>query len=346
MAYEELRRVLDQVKPTPDREKAMLEDLLREHEERMNGPMKKRRVLPRFAALAAAAALMATTCAFAVVTGLDQRLLGYFGGTPEQEALLSPAAVAVDKEIKDQGSTLHVRQVIADRYSAVILMDFTAPEGTVLDGDYYTLGNSHIRGRTADRAELSSWGSGWTLLEDEDPGDNRITLLYRVDFIDGDGNALGTTLTLDFTGLYDNNLDENCLVQGNWRFKVTLPEADPGRYVILETPIEIEEKKVTLTSLYLSPISLAWELGEGEDDLEALDHSALHGRKDWPELITLTMEDGRELSPGEIKFMITQFKTDLLERDRGRYCFGLPEIIDPEAAVSVTIFGQSFGMRD
>ena len=346
MAYEELRRVLDQVKPTPDREKAMLEDLLREHEERMNGPMKKRRVLPRFAALAAAAALMATTCAFAVVTGLDQRLLGYFGGTPEQEALLSPAAVAVDKEIKDQGSTLHVRQVIADRYSAVILMDFTAPEGTVLDGDYYTLGRSHIQGRTADGAELSSWGFDWTLLEDEDPGDNRITLLYRVNFIDGDGNALGTTLTLDFTGLYDNNLDENCLVQGNWKFKVALPEADPGRNVILETPIEIEEKKVTLTSLYLSPISLAWELGEGKDDLEALDHSALHGRKDWPELITLTMEDGRELSPGEIKFMITQFKTDLLERDRGRYCFGLPEIIDPEAAVSVTIFGQSFGMRD
>lgn len=343
MAYEELKRVLDQVRPTRDREEAMLEDLLREHEERMNGPMKKRRILPRFAALAAVAALMATTCAFAVVTGLDQRLLSYFGGTPEQEALLSPAAVTVGKEIKDQGSTLHVRQVIADRYSAVILMDFTAPEGTVLDGDYYTLWTT-LHGKTADGAALSSWGSGWTLLEDGDPGDNRITLLYRVDFIDGDGNALGTTLTLDFEGLYSDNVRENCVVQGHWKCKVTLPEADPGRYVTPEAPIEIGENEVTLTSLYLSPISLAWELGEGEDDLESLDHSALHGREDWPELITLTMDDGRKLSPGEIKFMITEYKTDLLERDRGRYCLELRSIIDPAEAISVTIFGQSFDL--
>lgn len=344
MAYEDLRRVLDQVKPAPDREEAMLEDLLTE--ERTGTNMKTRKKLPRLAAVAVAAALMATTCAFAVVTGLDQRLLGYFGGTPEQEALLSPAAVAVDKEIKDQGSTLHVRQVIADRYSAVFLMDFTAPEGTVLDGDYYTLGNSHIRGRTADGAELSSWGFGWTLLEDGDPGDNRITLLYRVDFIDGDGNALGTTLTLDFAGLYDNNLNENCLAQGNWKFRVTLPENDPGRYVALGSPIEIGEKEVTLTSLYLSPISLAWELGEGEDDLESLDRSALHGREDWAEFVTLAMNDGRELAPGEIKFMITEYKTDLLDQDRGRYCFGLRSIIDPGSVASVSIFGQSFEMAE
>ncbi len=58
------------------------------------------------------------------------------------------------------------------------------------------------------------------------------------------------------------------------------------------------------------------------------------------------MEDGRELSPGEIKFMITQFKTDLLERDRGRYCFELPQIVDPAEAISVSIFGQSFDLQD
>lgn len=339
MAYEDLKRVLDQVKPSPNREEAMLSALLTE--ERMETPMKTRKKLSRLAAMGVAAALLLTTCAFAVVTGLDGRLLHYFGGTPEQEPLLSPTAVAVNREIKDQGSTLHVRQVIADRYSAVFLMDFTAPEGTVLDGDYYTLGNNHIRGKTADGIQLSSWGYGWTLLEDEDPGDNRITLLYRVDFIDGDGNALGTTLTLDFTGLYDNNWNENCLTQGNWKFKVTLPQADPGRYATPEAPIEIEGKKLTLTSLYLSPISLAWELGEGEDDLGSLDRSALHGREDWPELITLTMADGQEFSPGELKFLHTQYKTDLLEQDRGRYCFSLQSIIDPVEVVSVTLFGQS-----
>lgn len=340
MADEDLKRVLDQVKPAPDREEAMLANLLCERE-RMNGSMKKGQTASRFTALAAAAALLAATCAFAVVTGLDQRLLDYFGVGPEQEVLLSPAAMVIDKEIKDQGATLHLRQVIADRYSALFLMDFTAPEGTVLDGDYYALGK-HIRGMKADGTQLSSWGLGWELLEDGDPKDNRITLLFRADFIDGDGDALGTALTLDFEGLYSDNRGENCLVRGHWRCKVTLPTDDPGRYVAPEVPMEIGGNKVTLTSLYLSPISLAWELGEGEDDLRSLDRSALHGREDWSEVVTINMADGRERSPGEIKFLHTQYKTDLLEYDRGRYCFGLRSIIDPSDAVSVTLFDQTF----
>lgn len=340
MAYEELRRVLDQIKPAREQEEAMLSALLTE--ERTEAPMKTGKRLPRLAVAALAAAMVATTCAFAAVTGLDKRILNYFGGTPESETLLSPAAVEVNKTLTDHGSTLHVRQVIADRYSVAVLMDFTAPEGTVLNGDYYALGNGRIRGKTADGAKLSAWGCGWTLLEDEDPGDNRVTLLYWVDFIDGDGDALGATLTLEFDGLYDNNLNKNCLVQGYWKFKANLPQADPGRYAAPETPIEINGNKVTLTSLYVSPISLAWELGEGEDDLESLDRSVLHGREDWPEVITLTMADGRELSPSELKFLHTQYKTDLLEQDRGRYCFSLPEIIDPSEAVSLTLFDQNF----
>ena len=138
MAYEELRRVLDQVKPSREREEAMLERLLTD--ERTGYPMKKRHLSPRLAAAMAAAALMLTTGAFAAVTGLDGRLLDYFGGSGEQEELLSATAMVVGKELTDQGSTLHVRQVVADRYSAVVLMDFTAPEGTALDGDYYALG--------------------------------------------------------------------------------------------------------------------------------------------------------------------------------------------------------------
>lgn len=343
MTYEELKRVLDQVKPTRSQEEAMLSALLTE--ERTENRMKTRNKLPRLGAVLAAA-LLATTCAFAAVTGLDRRILSYFGGTQATEALLSPAAVAVDKKLTSRGSTLHVRQVVADRYSAVFLMDFTAPEGTVLDGDYYVLGNEHIRGKTAAGDELSSWGWGWTLLEDEDPGDNNITLLYQVDFIDGDGDALGSTLTLELDGLYSDNLEKNCLARGHWKCKVTLPQADPGRYVTPEAPMEIEGNRVALTSLYLSPVSLAWELGEGEDGLEALGRSGLfHSQEDWSEFITLTMTDGRQLSPGELKFLVTQYKTDLLEVDRGRYCFGLPEIIDPAEVTSVTLFGQSFALQ-
>ena len=34
---------------------------------------------------------------------------------------------------RDRGAVMRIEQVIADRYCAAVLIDFTAPEGTVLD---------------------------------------------------------------------------------------------------------------------------------------------------------------------------------------------------------------------
>ena len=341
MAYDELKRVLDQVKPSREREEAMLKRLLTD--ERTGYPMKKRHLTPRLAAVAAAAAILLTTGAFAAVTGLDGRLLDYFGGSGEQEELLSATALVVDKELKDQGSTLHVRQVVADRYSAVVLMDFTAPEGTALDGDYYALGGK-VRATAPDGTKMSGWGSGFTLLDDGDPGDGHVTLLLTVHTLDDSFNFLGARLSLDFEGLYGDTTEEDRLAQGRWRCAVTLPDEDPGRYVALDAPMEVGGNRVTVTSLYISPVSLAWELGEGEDDLESMDAAALHGRKDWPEQVFLTTRDGESVPVGEPNFLLTQYKTDLRGEDHGQYCFRLPRIIDPAEVTAVTIFGAEFSL--
>lgn len=332
MVYEDLKRVLDQVKPAPDREEAMLSALLAE--ERTETRMKTRNKLPRFTALAAAATLLAATYAFAAVTGLDQRILDHLGGTPETEPLLTPAAVAVDKTIKDQGSTLHVRQVVADRYSAVILMDFTAPEGTVLDGEHYELWEKLRGGMTSDGEKVSAWGSEWTLVEDGDRTDNRITLLLRVDFIEGDAKSLGADLTLEFEGLYSDNIRQNRVLQGNWKCKVTLPETDPGRYVTPETPVTIEGCPVTLLSLYVSPITVAWEL-DAEEQHAALEY--LQKDEYWLKQVSLTLSDGRQVSPRELSYRVSG-----MSMRECRYCSRLPEIIDPAEVVSVTLFDQTF----
>lgn len=341
MAYEELKRVLDQVKPSREREEAMLERLLTD--ERTGYPMKKRHLTPRLAALAAAAAILLTTGAFAAVTGLDGRLLGYFGGSGEQEELLSATAMVVDKELTDEGATLHVRQVVADRYSAVVLMDFAAPEGTALAEDYYALGGK-VRATAPDGTKMNSWGSGFTLLADGDPEDGHITLLLTVQTLDDSFNFLGARLSLDFEGLYGDTTEEDLLAQGHWKCTVTLPDQDPGRYVTLDGPMEVGGNQVTVTSLYVSPISLAWELGEGEDDLESMDTAALHGREDWPEQIFLTTQAGETIPVGEPNFLLTQYKTDLRGEDQGRYCFRLPGIIDPAEVTAVTIFGTEFSL--
>lgn len=332
MAYEELKRVLDQVKPTPEREEAMLSALLTE--ERTGNRMKTRNKLPRLAAVGVAAAVLLTMGAFAAVTGLDGRLLTYFGGTPEQEELLSPAAVEVDKKLTDKGSTLHVRQVVADRYSAVVLMDFTAPEGTVLDGDHYELWEKLRGGMTSDGEKVSAWGSEWTLVEDGDRTDNQITLLLRVDFIDGDAKSLGADLTLEFEGLYSDDIRQNRVLQGNWKCKVTLPETDPGRYVTPEIPVTIEGRPVTLLSLYVSPITVAWEL-DAEEQHAALEY--LQKDEYWLKQVFLTLSDGRQVFPKELSYRVSG-----MSMRECRYCSRLPEIIDPAEAVSVTLFDQTF----
>ena len=170
MGYERLNQMLNQVKPSQQQEEAMLKHLLQK--ERTESDMKTKHRMPKMAAAMLAAAILTTSAFAAVATGLDQRLCSILGRNRSRRNCSSPAAVVVDKELKDQGTTLRIEQAIADRYSAVVLIDLTTPEGTVLDGDYYTLGErDRLRARTADGTEMDSFGVGWTLLEDEDSAD-------------------------------------------------------------------------------------------------------------------------------------------------------------------------------
>lgn len=346
MDEQNLRRVFDHVKPSPQQEDAILERILGEGEQ----TGKRRYPLPRLAAVTVATAVLLTTGVFAAVwAGLDGRLLDYFGATPDNEALLSPAAVVVDQKMEDQGSTLHLRQLIADRYSAVALLDFTAPEGTVLDGDFYKI-KTTVLVTAADGTELPPWtamvgpASPWRLLEDDDGADNKISLLMRIDypFPERDGYCMGADLTLEFDGLYSDTVCKNCLAPGHWEFQVTLPETDPGRYVKLEAPIEIEEHKATLTSVYLSPISLVWELGEGEDNFEALKTAQFKNREDneWGELVSIHMADGEAIPPGEAIVSATSWQDGLLD-----YRFRLEAVIDPAQVTAVRLFDQVFPLE-
>ena len=58
------------------------------------------------------------------------------------------------------GAVLRIEQVIADRYCAAILIDFTAPEGTVLDQDYYAFDET-VSATSKDGVTMQTWGVGW-----------------------------------------------------------------------------------------------------------------------------------------------------------------------------------------
>ena len=169
MANERLKRMFDQVRPSPEREEAMLAELLRE-EEREVRPM--RRDWKRTAVLALIAAALLAAAALAVATVLDPAFLEHFGAGPKDEPLLGKTAVDVNltaepRELVYVGTgctaggpatedigTFFIRQAVVDRHSAKFLVDYTAPEGMVLDGDYYYPGFDYVLRGEEDRKSV------------------------------------------------------------------------------------------------------------------------------------------------------------------------------------------------
>lgn len=144
MDQRKLNQMFELLAPTPEQTQNGLNRLLHE---RMDHPMKK---LKKMTAISIAAALMLVTCAAAVMTGIDQRLIDFLGGGEQAQELLASGAQPVDVTSEDNGASLHVTQVLMDRYTILILSDFTAPEGTVLDlrvADGICRGNKSVSAR-------------------------------------------------------------------------------------------------------------------------------------------------------------------------------------------------------
>ena len=115
MDPKELNQMFEQLAPTPEQMQRELTRLLQE--ERKGHPMKN---LKKAVVFCVAAALMLVTCAAAVVIGIDQRLIDFLGGGEQAQELLAPGAQPVDVTTEDNGASLHVTQVLMDRYTIQI----------------------------------------------------------------------------------------------------------------------------------------------------------------------------------------------------------------------------------
>ncbi len=261
---ENLRRVFDQTRPSPEQKEAMLSRLL--EPERKGRPMKK---LKKLTVFAVAAALMIISCAAAVVTGIDKRLLDYFGANQKQAELLAPGAVPVDVTVEDNGATLHISQVLMDRYYIMFLADFTAPEGTVLDRDDYTFvtpAGVGLRPNLLDQAgepiEIDGgWSWGDEVLDDGEPLDNHLSLLFRLTLDEGvqpDWEIGGISMyNINLIRYGENPWDIFTVWSGDWSCEVPFTWQDIGRSIQPNQVIgQLDGKDITLTDVYLSPITL------------------------------------------------------------------------------------------
>ena len=274
----------------------------------------------------------------AAALGLDQRLAEYFEATAEQEELLATAAVPMNIVKRDSGAVLRIEQVIADRYCAAVLIDFTAPEGTILDQDYYAFDRS-VSATSRDGVKMQTYGIGWEVLPSntENETGRHATILMTIHSLKGEFNFIGAKVKLTLDGLYRDNCLEELVVPGRWSCTFTLPETDPGRLCTVNEPIEIEGKNAVLTTLYVSPLSLTCEIKQGTDDLKKTVEPIYSD--DGKESIApeVTLQNGETVGAADWLFLITNYADK-----RGRYCFQMDEILDPETVSNVTVFGETF----
>lgn len=262
MEQHELNRMFDALAPTQEQERAGLSRLLQT--ERKGRPMKK---LKKLTVVGVAAALMVISCAAAVVTGIDQRLLDYFGVSPGRAELLLPGAMAVDVSAEDNGATLRATQVLRDRYSIAVAADFTAPEGTVLDvngpdrefNHFGDVGKICFLNEAGAPVEVSAYSCKWYSLDDGYPKDNRLSLLCYLNVPEGlDWEVSSLALDTENLTVFDRtDVDFHTFYTGSWPLEVPLPQADMGRTQQFDQRVgELDGSAIRLKEVYLSPITM------------------------------------------------------------------------------------------
>ena len=348
----DLRRMFDRTAPSREQETAILDRL--SGTEREEHTMK--RGMKRMAAALIAAALM-MTAAFAVATGLDQRLMDYFGIRQEDMALVADGVVQVDKaHTYENGWTVEVKQLLFDRYCGEILVDLTAPEGTVLTEqdyrmDFQTLPtNRDMTGR--------GWGGGIGgeyLPESSDLAHGRISMLLHIHLEVASGDLLGIKLKLTpeklgWWGLEEeNDWEFHTLAdfrEESWTVKLTIPEADPGRTLTTEQPLNVAGYELPVEQLYVSPISFLYDVSglpfRGQpfdgDTVDGL--MAVMGDEELTNAV-LTMADGSQVTMAARYFCQISHPAEGMF-DQGRVIYRLADIIDPNQVSSVTILDQKF----
>ena len=328
----ELKRVFTQVRPTPEQEQAMLDRLLRKQK-----GVKPVSQMKKITALGAAAALLLMACAFTVATGLDQRILEYFQGGPEDAGLMSAGIVPVEQShTYDNGWTVEIEQVLMDRNSIAALVEITAPDGIVPEADYRIFDMEPVITNAQGEELLLGGVPRGTPLEDPDLEDNQAAILWSFDCLLGVEEMWGGSFSLTPRQFCWSREDEPVRFSDGWSCTGTLPTQDPGLLYQLNAPLSLEGRELGLKSVYISPIRFVFTLEDCDPTMDALHEGA--------ESVSLTLEDGSVVKMAQRIFSASADQTG--ETDDCRVLLQPEKLVDPHGVVSVTLYGQTFSLKD
>ena len=329
-----LRRVLDQVRPSWEQEEAMLDRLLTG--ERTEPNMRPVKLWKKSAVAAACAAALLLACAFTFATGLDQRIVEYFKGEPKDAGLMSAGVVPVEQShTYDNGWTVEIKQVLMDRDSIAALVELTAPEGIVPELEYRIFDMEPAITSAQGEALLLGGVPRGIPLEDPDPEDNQVTILWSYDVLLGVEEMWGGSFTLTPRQFFWSTEEGPVQFSDGWSCTGMLPTQDAGLLYWTDELFSLEGEELGLKSVYISPIRFAFTLEACDPAMDTL-------HEEWGS-VSLTLEDGSVIKMEEGIYSASADQTG--ETDDCRVQFQPEKLVDPQTVRSVTLYGQTFSLE-
>ena len=271
--------------------------------------------------IAALAAVLLVGTAAAVALPLWEN---YFGPLDQgQLAVVERLSETLPDAVTSNGATMTPLAAFGGHGALYLMLEVEAPEGTVLptlgENEQYWLsggGEPQVRTRleTPEGRDVEdlSYAVGVTCLEDDDPTDNKISLVVNVT---ADGDLAG--LTLRIPGLWKWEIADQStftpVFTGDFAFLIS---EDMGEDCVTTLDVagvttQTRWGPVTLETLELSSLGLRWSYRIDEATAQAA-REAEQAAAEEPPAVTVLNEDGSE-SPMEAEILIAPEMTLILK---------------------------------
>jgi len=261
LSNKNINRLFEALTPKTEQKEKMLHNILaqsRNESKKYSGFTPVKRLRP----VVLAAVLMVcltTTAVAAAYMGLDKAFLKFLNPLNDEQAkYLSNGAYVVDKQVANEDGILTIKQVIGDSNLTYILMDFTAPEGTVLNAARYRFLDTFMS-----NTGQNSRSTGFNVLDDENPNDNKISLVMS---IFTKNSIAGQTVRFIFNDLQAADplpgIFETVL-SGPWETTFKLDFKEYSNLYEVDQKVDMFGYEAVLKSISVSPIAISLKIESG-----------------------------------------------------------------------------------
>ena len=257
MTENQFKRLFQRLEPNQEHKDKLLQDMMNHMESETEGQRRPpffRRVKLFMLTAAIMICLLTTTAFAASYLGLELKFLNFLNpANTEQQLYLENGAHIINQQVTNEHGTLEVKQIIGDSHLIYIVMDFTAPEGTILDAKRYRFHPS----LKVDTTASYSAGIDFTLLDDENPKDNKISLVMS--YLMSETRVAKGTVTLEVSDLEGADVfpDEyKTVIPGSWKTTFNMDYTNFSTTHQINQGISLYNYEAILSSISISPISI------------------------------------------------------------------------------------------